>query len=122
MSCLLWVIALLALIIFLEFPKNKEKFSKTPPLTYSQPYNYKYGGIWPPGMYSRLYYWSPGFYNGSGLSLQFRPGMENKTFPRNRWINKTNMGDSVPYYHVTNRDEYSHDMANYAELPLRFRT
>jgi hypothetical protein len=115
-------ILLIALVIFIVYKVFTPSRENMKAVTLSQPYNFKYGGLWPPDMYSRLYYWSPGFYNGSGLSLQFRPGMENKNFPRNRWIDKTNMGNSVPYYKVSNRDDYKHDMANYSELPLRFRT
>lgn len=115
-----WPIILFGVIIaVLVFSNTRENLTN---LKFAQPYNFKYGGAWPPGMYSRMYYWSPGFYNGSGLSLAFRPGMEPKNFPRNRWIFKANMGDSVPYYHVSNRDDYRHDIANYSELPLRFRT
>lgn len=109
----------MVIIIFCYTQTTKENLDE---LSFAQPYNFKYGGAWPPDMYSRMYYWSPGFYNGSGLSLAYRPGMEPTKFPRNRWIYKTNMGNSVPYYHVSNRDDYRHDIANYKELPLRFRT
>ena len=80
---------------------------------YSFPYNYKYGGAWPPGMYSRLYYWSPGFYTGSGLSYYMRPGIGYKWWPRNRWIR--NQGS---YYYVTNRSDYTHNAADYGNTPL----
>jgi len=42
---------------------NEDNKSYWPQFYYSAPYNYKFGGAWPPGMYSKLYYWSPGFYN-----------------------------------------------------------
>jgi len=116
-KCLIVLLAFV--IVFTCFYKTRENLKD---LKFGLPYNFKYGGSWPPDMYSRLYYWSPAFYNGSGLSLAFRPGMEPTDFPRNRWIYKTNMGDTVPYYHVNNRDDYRHDVANYKELPLRFRT
>lgn len=115
----MWVVLLLGIALIVILYKSRENLTD---LKFAQPYNFKYGGEWPPGMYSRMYYWSPGFYNGSGLSLAFRPGMEPTNFPRNRWINKTNIGNSPSYYHVSNRDDYRHDIANYGELPLRFRT
>ncbi len=82
---------------------------------YSFPYNYKYGGAWPPGMYSRLYFWSPGFYTGSGWTHYMRPGMGYKSWPRNVW-----MRNNGSYYNVTNRDSYSHQAADYANTPLTF--
>lgn len=85
---------------------------------YSFPYNYKYGGAWPPGMYSRLYYWAPGYYTGSGLSYHMRPGMGYKYWPRNRWIRHTKGGNQT-YYYITNRDEYTHSESNYADTPLQ---
>lgn len=122
----MWLLLLATLfVLFYIFQSKTERFNQNDnaqPLHFSQPYNYKYGGTWPPDMYSKLKYWSPGFYNGSGLSLQFRPGMEPTNYPRNRWINKTTLGNSAPYYYVSNRADYSHNMANYSELPLRFRT
>ena len=88
---------------------------------YSFPYNYKYGGAWPPGMYSRLYYWSPGYYTGSGWSYYMRPGMGYKFWPRNRWIRNTQNGKNT-YYYLSNRDDYIHDAANYADTPLKFHS
>jgi hypothetical protein len=85
---------------------------------YSFPYNYKYGGAWPPGMYSRLYYWAPGYYTGTGWSYYMRPGMDYKFWPRNRWIRHTKGGNQT-YYYVTNRDEYTHNEGNYADTPLQ---
>lgn len=90
-----------------------------PQYYYSFPYNYKYGGAWPPGMYSRLNYWSPGFYTGSGYSYYLRPGIGFKYWPRNRWIRQTQSGKNT-YYYLSNRDSYTHDQNNYAELPLKF--
>jgi hypothetical protein len=86
---------------------------------YSFPYNYKYTGAWPPDMYSRLNYWSPGFYTGSGLSYYMRPGIGYKYWPRNRWIRHTTGGKNT-YYMLTNRDEYTHNEGNYADTPLQF--
>jgi len=82
---------------------------------YSFPYNYKYGGAWPPGMYSRLYFWSPGFYTGSGWTYYMRPGMGYKYWQRNVWIR-----NNGSYYNVTNRDDYIHDAADYSNTPLSF--
>ncbi len=80
---------------------------------YSFPYNYKYGGAWPPGMYSRLYYWSPGFYSGSGWSINMRPGMGYKHWPRDRWIRNTRVGDRGNYHYVTNNDDIIHSTLDY---------
>ncbi len=82
---------------------------------YSFPYNNKTSGAWPPGMYSRLYYWSPGFYTGSGWTHYMRPGMGQKYWPRNVW-----MRNNGSYYFVKNRDDYKHDAADYANTPLTF--
>jgi len=87
---------------------------------YSFPYNNKYGGAWPPGMYSRLYYWSPGFYTGSGQSISMRPGIGYKYWPSDRWIRNTRFGDKGNYYNVTNNDDGIHDAANYDGLPQVF--
>jgi len=86
---------------------------------YSFPYNYKYGGAWPPGMFSRLRFWSPGYYSGSGLRYAMRPGIGHKYWPRNRWIRHTS-GKKNNYYYVTNRGNYIHDAGNYANTPLQF--
>lgn len=86
---------------------------------YSFPYNYKYGGAWPPGLFSRLYYWSPGFYTGTGWSYHMRPGMGHKYWPRHRWVRKSANGSSS-YYFLTNAGNYVHDAANYKDTPLRF--
>jgi len=92
-----------------------------PQYYYSFPYNYKYGGAWPPGMYSRLYFWSPGYSSGSGWSYYLRPGIGYKYYPRNRWIrNTTNGTGGNTYYYLTNRDDYTHNESNYSELPLSF--
>jgi len=82
---------------------------------YSFPYNYKYGGAWPPGMYSRLYFWSPGFYTGTGWTYYMRPGIGYKSWQRNTWLR-----NNGSYYNVTNRGDYVHDAASYNKLPLVF--
>jgi len=82
---------------------------------YSFPYNYKYGGAWPPGMYSRLYFWSPGFYSGTGWMYYMRPGMGYKYWQRNIWLK-----NNGSYYNVTNRGDYVHDAADYANTPLTY--
>jgi hypothetical protein len=90
------------------------------PYYYSSfPYNYKYGGAWPPGMYSRLNYRSPGFFSGTGLTINLRPGMGYKYWPRDRWIRNSQFGDDR-YYNVTNNDLNIHDSARYATLPQLF--
>nr|QBK86609.1 MAG: hypothetical protein LCMAC102_04040 [Marseillevirus LCMAC102] len=88
---------------------------------YSFPYNSKSGGAWPPGLFSRLYFWSPGFYTGTGWSYYMRPGMGYKNWPRHRWIRQTQNGNHS-YYYVTNRDDYPHNAANYSDTPLQFHS
>lgn len=97
------------------FPEANTKY--WPKYYYSFPYTYKNGGAWPPGMYSRLYFWSPGFYSGSGWQYYLRPGISYKYWPRNRWIRNTKNGKNS-YYYVTNRDDYTHNAANYKDLPI----
>ena len=80
---------------------------------YSFPYNNKTSGAWPPGMYSRLYYWSPGFYTGTGWTHYMRPGMRQKYWPRNVWMRNNNS-----YYFVENKNV--NDVANYASTSLKF--
>lgn len=75
---------------------------------YSQPYNPESGGgAWPPGMYTRLRFWSPGFYTGTGWSYYLRPGMGYKFWPRNRWIRNVTNGKNS-YYYLGQGDEYIH--------------
>lgn len=116
-------------VLMIKVPKELEKENMSyfhaentrywPYYYYSFPYNYKYGGAWPPGMYSRLYYWSPGFYTGSGWSYYMRPGMGYKNWPRNRWVRHTQAGKNT-YYYLTNRGDYTHNAANYSDTPLKF--
>lgn len=87
-----------------------------PQYYYSFPYNYKYGGAWPPGMFSRLNFWSPGFYTGTGWSYYMRPGMGYKKWPRNVWLRNTTAGGSN-YYYINNRDDTTHNAASYAGIP-----
>lgn len=56
-----------------------------------------YGGMWPDGMYSRMYYWYPGF-ETSGWSTEARPGTEETQWPRSRW--ERNDGS---YYYINNK-------------------
>lgn len=80
---------------------------------YSFPYNYKYGTPWPPGLFSRMYYWSPGFHSGSGWMFYLRPGNDYfpDRWPRNRWIR--NNGN---YYYVSNRGDYAKKAADYSHI------
>jgi hypothetical protein len=70
---------------------------------YSYPYRYQEGGAWPPGMFTRMKNWSPGF-ETSGWSYWMRPGMSYDKWPRNRWV-KNN--DS--YYYINNGKDRSRD-------------
>jgi hypothetical protein len=76
-----------------EFPINTNYW---PQYYYSYPYQYKYGGAWPPGMFSRLYEWSPGFYV-SGWRYGLRPGLKFGRWNRNRWVRHNNS-----YYFINN--------------------
>jgi len=116
--------------IYLAKVSSKEGLEYSPALNaknwpyyyYSFPYNYKNGGAWPPGMFSRLNYWSPGFYTtGSGWSYYMRPGMGFKYWPRNRWIRHTQAGNNQ-YYYVTNAEDWTRNASNYADTPLRFHS
>jgi hypothetical protein len=61
--------------------------------------NYQTGmGGWPPGLYNRMYNWSPNFYTGSGWQHYLRPGYNYLTYPRQRWYKKTNAGKHAYYY------------------------
>lgn len=63
---------------------------------YTNPYQYKQGGAWPPGMQSRLYNWQPGF-GESGWSYWLRPGITYDRWPRNRWVK-----NNGSYFYINN--------------------
>lgn len=65
------------------YVKNNEYW---PYQYYSYPYHFAHGGIWPRGMYSRLHYFSPGFYTTTGYSRDLRPGIQYPEWPRARWV------------------------------------
>ncbi len=117
------VIVIIIVVIYCLNNNSKEKlkFFDTintrywPQYYYSFPYSYKYGGTFPTGMYSRLKFWSPGFYSGSGLRYDLRPDLHIKYWPRNRWINNNNS-----YYNIYNDGDYKHNAANYTPLPLHY--
>lgn len=68
-----------------------------PQYYYSFPYNYETQGAWPPGMYSKLYHWEPGYSSGSGWSLYMRPGVTYKAWQRSRWVK-----NNGKYYFINN--------------------
>lgn len=120
---MLWVILtlILASILAAYFTRNKaERFSNSsrflptvnsrywPTYYYSFPYQYAYSGAFPEDMYTRMRYWSPGFYTGTGWKYQLRPGMGFKYWPRNRWVRKTRVGNNDRYY-ISQRGDYTHD-------------
>jgi hypothetical protein len=80
-----------------------------PTYYYSFPYQYKYSGAFPDDMYTRLRYWSPGFYTGSGWRHELRPGMGFKYWPRDRWVRSTKVGGNNSYYYISQRGDYTHD-------------
>ncbi len=63
------------------------------------PYQFSHGGAWPPGMYSRLRQWSPGYDTTTNWSWAFRPGLKYKKWPRSRWV----AHDSNYYYYINNQ-------------------
>ncbi|HSA76248.1 MAG TPA: hypothetical protein VLE02_01765 [Nitrosarchaeum sp.] len=81
-----------------------------PSYYYTTPYNYKYGGAWPPHMYSRLYYWSPTYFAGNGLSYNFRPGVG---YRRDGWQRNLYIRNNNDKFYVSNRDDDSHDALDY---------
>lgn len=108
-------------IILAKFPEKevaddkRENFNTFntrywPHYYYSFPYNYKYGTPWPAGLFSRMYYWNPGFGTGTGWMYYIRPGNDYHPdrWPRNRWIR--NNGN---YYYLSNRGDYAKNAANY---------
>lgn len=116
-SAILVIVVIVVVICIFAMKRRKDNFTFPennmtywPQYYYSFPYNYKNGGIWPPGMYNRLNFWSPGYYTGSGLSWENRPGMGEKWWPRNRWINHA---ASNSYYDLSNNGDWTHDAANY---------
>lgn len=75
-----------------------------PNFNYSYPYKYSTGsGAWPPGMYSRLLYNTPGFYtNGDGMWM--RPGVGYVRWPRGSWVR-----NNTQYYFINNGKDRSKD-------------
>lgn len=84
-----------------------------PKYYYSFPYN-EDTYAWPPGLFSRSYYWYPGFSSGTGLSFSKRPSRKTLPRPRNAWLR--NDGSNNPHYFVSNRGEYQFDESNYAGI------
>ncbi len=119
------LIFVVLVVMYFRNRKKKEGFTYNQPVNtkywpfhyYSFPYMNKHGGAWPPGMFSRLYYQSPTFHIGSGLSTDFRPGVQfNPTgWPRHRWIKQKG-----GYNTITNSDDYLHGAADYASTSLKF--
>ena len=68
------------------------------------PYQFAHGGAWPPGMFTRLRQWSPGFNTTSNWMWAFRPGMKYKKWPRARWVAKEPKLDS--YYFINNQQYF----------------
>ena len=65
---------------------------------YGGHYSYPYDAWLPDDLYSRLNYWSPGFYTTSGWSYWLRPGIAiNQKYPRSRWVRNNGV-----YYYILN--------------------
>lgn len=82
---------------------GKEGFSFNYPVnsTFWPYYYYSYhypAGVWPPGLYNRLYWWSPGFYTTSGWQWGLRPGTKYIKWPYTSWMRNNNK-----YYYVNNQ-------------------
>lgn len=84
-----------------------------PKYFYSFPYN-EDTYAWPPGLFSRSYYWYPGFSSGTGLSFHRRPSRKELPRPRNAWL--LNSGGPNPHFNVSNRGEYQFNESNYAGI------
>lgn len=85
-------------ILLVAHGKTKEGYSFAknywPYYYYSYPYESQVA--WPPGLYSRLYNWQPGF-TTSGWSYQLRPGIQYVRMPRARWFRNNGR-----YYYINN--------------------
>lgn len=77
---------------------NPIDYKYWPQYYYSYPYHYKQGAAWPPSMFSRLTYWTPGFQT-SGWRLATRPGIYHGHWPRSRWVT-----DNNKFYFINNND------------------
>ena len=67
------------------------------------PYQFSHGGAWPPGRYSRLRQWNPGYNTTTNWSWAFRPGLKYKKWPRARWVAHE---DSDNYYYYINNQQF----------------
>lgn len=85
-----------------------------PSYYYAYPYN-ENTYAWPPGMFSRLYNWYPGFSSGTGLTYYKRDSSKDSPRPRDAWIRKTQSNN--PNYFVSNRGEYQFNESNYRGIP-----
>lgn len=92
-------------------PFQAENSTYWPSYYYAFPYD-KSTYAWPPGMFSRMYNWYPGFSSGSGESYYKRPTNGKEPRPRNAWIRNT-PENGKPYYFVSNRGEYQFNQDNY---------
>jgi hypothetical protein len=71
------------------FPEDGNTF--WPYYYYTNPHRYVYGALTPPGMYSPLYQWDPGYYT-NGWTWHIRPDYDDKRrHPQNFWVR--NNGD-----------------------------
>lgn len=67
--------------------------------------------VWSDNLFTRMNFVSPGYYTGSGLRYQKRPGTPTKLPPRNSWSRKMSR-----YYALTNAGDWTHDAANYSTI------
>lgn len=105
-------ILLLVMFVWMMFQRSKEDYIKTSSHTFKplhQSYPYTSTGTTPRGMYNRMNYVSPGFYSGSGLKRQLRPGVYHKHHhPRNQWLLHNGK-----YHSISNLGDLYHNAANY---------
>jgi hypothetical protein len=101
-------VLLLVMFIWMIFQRSREGYTyKTfKPLHRSYPYTST--GIVPRGSFNRMNYSSPGFYTGSGLIRELRPGIRYKHYPRNKWLKHNGR-----FHHISNFGELRHNVANY---------
>lgn len=67
--------------------------------------------VWSDDLFTRMRFISPGYYTGSGLRYQKRPGTPDNLPPRNEWSRKMSR-----YYALTNAGDWTHDAANYSDF------
>ena len=79
-----------------------------PSTFFTYPYNLS-ETFWPPGLYSRLKQWSPGYYT-NGLTYSIRPSLAYHQFPSTMWVKNSG---ATPAYYLINQSPTTGTTANY---------